>query len=126
MKLVAGVLVLFVAGSGAAGAADDKEPAAASEKPNFKYKTVTTPEGLVFRVPEDMPIEKRAGILAPIPFDEYSYGKFAQIQDRLNKLETKLDKLQETLNQVLKTREAGAPSQPKEDAGGVNPKLLIR
>lgn len=66
-------------------------------KKNFKYSQVTTPQGLVFRVPEDMPIETRAGIQAPIPFDEYMYGKFKQMDDRLKSIEAKLGTIEALL-----------------------------
>lgn len=79
-------------------------------KPNFEYKTVTTPEGLTFRVPEDMPIEKRGGIVAPIPFDEYMYGKFAKVEGRLYKIETKLTRMEELLQEIAGRKvEAAAP-----------------
>ena len=68
-----------------------------SEAANFKYNTVTTKEGLTFRVPEDMPVETRAGIQAPIPFDEYMYGKFKQMDNRLKTIETKLDNIEKLL-----------------------------
>ena len=57
---------------------------------NFQYRTVVTKEGLHFRVPEDMPIEKRGGIEAPIPFDEYMYSRFQQIDKRLKNMEAML------------------------------------
>ena len=67
------------------------------EAANFKYNTVTTKEGLNFRVPEDMPVEMRNGIQAPIPFDEYMYGKFKQMDSRLKSIESKLDEIQKAL-----------------------------
>lgn len=67
------------------------------EATDFKYNTVTTKEGLNFRVPEDMPVETRNGIQAPIPFDEYMYGKFKQIDSRLKSIDSKLDHIEELL-----------------------------
>ena len=61
---------------------------------NFKYQSVQTDNGLNFRVPEDMPIEKRNGIQAPIPFDEYMYGKFKQLDTRLENIDKKLERLE--------------------------------
>lgn len=69
----------------------------AAETEEFKYRSVTTPEGLTFRIPEDMPIEKRNGIQTPIPFDEYMYGKFKQMENRLNSMDAKLDAIQKLL-----------------------------
>ncbi len=69
---------------------------------NFRYETVTTSEGLTFRVPEDMPIEKRNGIVAPIPFDEYMYGKFAQLDQRMKSIEMKIDRIEALLSEKPK------------------------
>ena len=65
---------------------------------SFKYRTVKTKEGLIFRVPEDMPIETRGGIQAPIPFDEYIYRKFKQTETRLQSLERKIDRIEAKLS----------------------------
>lgn len=70
---------------------------AATEDPNFSYKTITTREGLTFRVPEDMPIENRNGIQTPIPFDQYMYGKFKQIENKLKEVDAKLDRIEKML-----------------------------
>ncbi len=59
----------------------------------FPY-TVKTKEGLIFRVPEDMPIEKRGGIIAPIPFDEYVSRKLKLMSDDLNEIKVRLDKIE--------------------------------
>ena len=61
-----------------------------NEAENFQYNTVTTKSGLQFRVPEDMPAEIRNGMEAPIPFDEYAYGKFKQMDERLNRKKLKV------------------------------------
>ena len=80
------------------------------EATNFKYNTVTTKEGLNFRVPEDMPVETRNGIQSPIPFDEYMYGKFKQIENRLNSIDAKLNNIEAMLT-------APKDSKPKELKG---------
>lgn len=67
------------------------------EAANFKYNTVTTKEGLSFRVPEDMQVETRNGIQAPIPFDEYMYGKFKSMDNRLKSIDAKLDRIEKIL-----------------------------
>ena len=96
--------------------AEDPSASAAPAPTNFDYKTVTTKEGLAFRVPEDMPVETRGGIQAPIPFDEYMFGKFGsidsrikQIDDRLARIEEKLDRLNPKASDqgALKNEEAG-------------------
>ena len=88
----------FALGAGVWGFTADEQKSLQDENANFKYHTVATKEGLVFRVPEDMPIEKRGGILAPLPFDEYMYGKFKQMEDRLKRLEAKVEAVSVSLN----------------------------
>lgn len=73
---------------------------ASQDEANFRYQTVTTKDGLTFRVPEDMPIEKRGGIEAPIPFDEYMYGKFKQMDTRLQRMEAQLQKIQDLIEKT--------------------------
>ena len=104
-------LILF---SSAGARAEDKDAKPTAEKPNFQYRTVTTPEGLVFRVPEDMPIETRDGILAPIPFDEYVYGKFSQIHRRLDALDAKLANIEAMLTRLLEAKHLQKKSPEKE------------
>jgi len=87
-------LVFFVWFVGSASAADPAE-----EDLNFKYQTVTTKEGLTFRVPEDMPVETRNGIVAPIPFDEYMFGKFGQLDRRLKAIDAKLERIEKLLSE---------------------------
>ncbi len=55
---------------------------------------VKTKEGLIFRVPEDMPIEKRGGIVAPVPFNEYVSRKLKLMNDDLNEIKVRLDKIE--------------------------------
>jgi len=62
--------------------------------PNFKYRTVTTKDGLHFRVPEDMPVVERGGIQMALPFDEYVYGKFGKFEARVARLEAKVKALE--------------------------------
>jgi hypothetical protein len=102
------VLALFAACATAAAAEDSASPASGDGTENFTYHTVTTKEGLTFRVPEDMPIENRGGILAPIPFDEYMYGKFKQMAQRLDRMQAQLDRIEKLLSDLR----LGAPSSP--------------
>lgn len=81
---------------------------------NFKYKTITTKDGLNFRVPEDMPIQKKDGIVAPMPFDEYMYGKFKKIDMRLEHMETQLQNIEKLLEEMKQ-------SQPKVLKAGGTP-----
>ena len=76
---------------------ESEEKEIRAEADNFQYSTKTTKEGLQYRVPEDMPIETRNGIQAPIPFDEYMYSKFKKIDTRLDAMDKKLDNIQKIL-----------------------------
>lgn len=100
MRRIAFVLVL-VFSLGATAGAEEAADAKAEKASNFDYQTVTTKEGLVFRVPEDMPIETRNGITAPISFDEYIYGKFKLMDARLQSMEAKLDRLEAMLAKIV-------------------------
>jgi hypothetical protein len=84
-----------------------------SDDKNFDYQTVTTKEGLNFRVPEDMPIQKKDGIVAPVPFDEYMYGKFKKMDARLDHIEQQLTSIEKTLQEMKQ-------SQPKVLKAGGN------
>ncbi len=86
------------------------------ETKNYKFKTVTTKEGFNFNIPEDMPIETRAGITAPIPFDEYMYFKFKKVEERLVVIEKKIDDLQQMLI-LAKKPELEKSVSPAEKAG---------
>ena len=105
----------FILGAGTWSFAEDKED------DNFKYHTVTTKEGLNFRVPEDMPIETRNGLQVPMPFDEYMYGKFKQMDNRLKSIETKLSNIEN----ILTAGKASKDKQPAASKTERNDGLLI-
>lgn len=50
-------------------------------------ETTKTKKGLRFTVPEDWPVEERAGVVAPISVAEYVTKKFRDIESRLEKIE---------------------------------------
>ncbi|OGX36771.1 MAG: hypothetical protein A3C36_06570 [Omnitrophica WOR_2 bacterium RIFCSPHIGHO2_02_FULL_52_10] len=53
-------------------------------------------DGLNFQVPEDWPIEKRGGVLGPIPTEEYVSMKFKDIDEEFESLKSELrDKISE-------------------------------
>lgn len=58
-----------------------------------------TQDGLTFRVPEDMPIEKRDGVVAPMPFNEYIFLKIKQINKDLSDVKDRLSALEKRANQ---------------------------
>lgn len=49
-----------------------------------------TQKGLRFNVPDDWPVEKRGGGLAPVPVEEYVLKRFKQVQDDLDTLRNDL------------------------------------
>ncbi len=46
-------------------------------------KSQRTQEGLHFTVPEEWPIEKRGGVLSPMPVEEYVVKRFKEIESRI-------------------------------------------
>ncbi len=99
------LMVLFLLILNPVWGADEAAPAADVDDTNFRYQTKMTKEGLHFRVPEDMPIEHRGGLQVPLPFDEYMYGKFKQLDGVLKGIETRLDRIEKLL---LEMKEAQA------------------
>jgi len=78
-------------------------------------------DGLRFKVPEDWPIEKRGGVLAPIPTEEYVSMKFKDIDkefedikvgmaDKISALQSNLDKMASELSkEIMNAQDQGAP-----------------
>lgn len=82
--VVASGMIVMVVGGYAASAAEEnisKEPVTVKK----------TEEGLHFNVPADWPIEKRGGITAPIPIEEYLARKFKALESRLQTLEDRFN-----------------------------------
>jgi hypothetical protein len=48
---------------------------------------VRTEDGLRFQLPPDWPVEKRGGLVAPIPVEEYLTKKFSALENRLQNVE---------------------------------------
>ena len=70
-------------------------------------------EGLNFTLPPDWPIEKRGGITAPIPVEEYLSRKFSVLESRLKLLEQQangLDVRLRVLEEDKKQRRQGLQS----------------
>ena len=104
IKLLVLMLVFICAGRPAL--ADDADSQKTEEDmQNYRFKTVTTPEGLNFKIPEDMPIETRNGLKAPIPYDEYLYFKFKKLEEKLNETSAKIDKMAASLEKIQKALE---------------------
>ena len=92
---------------------------AAADDPSKETSVIKTrtQEGLHFRVPEDWPIEKRGGVVGPIPLEEYVAKKLSAIEARLKSLEqqvggldVRVRVLEEAVKQQNQLRSAG--SQP--------------
>jgi len=47
-------------------------------------------KGLNFQVPEDWPVEKRGGIVAPIPIEEYLEIKFTAVEEKFEAIKDEL------------------------------------
>jgi hypothetical protein len=118
MKSLNATVLLFVCAACALPAFADEQTAKAEKDltDNFEYQTVTTKEGLTFRVPEDMPIVTRNGITAPIPFDEYMYGKFKLMDSRLRSIETKVVHVEEMLSKMAE-KDSPAPAAAPPPSG---------
>ena len=52
-----------------------------------------TKEGLHFNLPPDWPVEKRGGVMGPIPIEEYLSKKFSALNTQLQSLEQRLNGL---------------------------------
>lgn len=78
--LFAGVLCFYLSNKTLL-AADENTPKEAVKM------VVKSQNGLQFTVPEDWPVEERAGVVGPIPVEEYLTGKLNQVNAKLHSLE---------------------------------------
>jgi hypothetical protein len=60
---------------------------AAAEDRKQDATSVRTADGLHFQLPPDWPVEKRGGLVAPIPVEEYLTQKFSALENRMQSLE---------------------------------------
>ena len=118
--LVAAVAACLAATAGSVSAADaDSEEGATVRK---------SKDGLHFNLPSDWPLEKRGGVTAPIPIEEYLSKKFSAVNAQLQSLEQRVNGLDVKLRVVeedLKQRRAAeaqqvAPSSQPAPAAGTN------
>ncbi len=80
------------------GWADETETTKMTEEmKKYRFETVTTKEGFRFSIPSDMPIERKDGLVTPIPFDEYLYIKFKMLEERIGKMEKHLDDMEKNI-----------------------------
>ena len=80
------MLAVLIAGlpAGRAGAEEARQEPVTVER---------TKEQLHFKLPPDWPIEKRAGMVQPIPVEEYLAMKFKALDARLQAIEQRLSGL---------------------------------
>ena len=75
---------------------EDKDKMA-EEMKKYRFENITTKEGFKFNIPSDMPIERKDGLVTPIPFDEYLYIKFKMLEERIGKMEKHLDDMEKNI-----------------------------
>ncbi len=63
-------------------------------KDNTVIKVV---KGLRFRVPEDMPVTKRGGVVAPVDLYEYMALKFSKVDKRLADIESQIQEIKKEM-----------------------------
>ena len=69
------------------------------DKENFKYKTITkTVDGINFELPEDRPVEKKNGIITPMPIDEYVAMKFWKMENNLKEMDASIAEIRADLD----------------------------
>ena len=88
------LVLIFLAFPFSAGADREETDQMTEEMQKYRFETVTTKEGLKFSIPSDMPIERKDGLVKPIPFEEYLYIKFKMIEERIGKMEKRLDAME--------------------------------
>lgn len=104
-----GFLLTCLLGTGSGNASADDEPMAERMK-KYRFETVTTKEGLKFSVPSDMPILNENGLVTPMPFDEYLYIKFKFIEERMQSLEQRIEKMESKILAEFKELKAQVAS----------------
>jgi superfamily II helicase len=91
--------------------------------------------GLRFQVPEDWPVEKRGGVLGPIPTEEYVSIKFKEadkevqaikdeLSDKINDIQTQLDKME--LELIKEMKNAQDQNVTSESGGQDMTDILVR
>lgn len=73
-----------------------------------------TKNGLRFNVPEDWPIVKRGGAVAPIPTEEYLSLRFRKLDSRFDAIEQKLANFELVLQELQKIQKEILESKQQE------------
>ncbi len=100
-------LLLLGAGMGPARAAQDQPTA------------TKTKDGLHFNLPSDWPVEKRDGVVGPVPVEEYLTRRFNVLDSRLRVVEDQMNSFDvrlRVLEEQLKKQRRLQSSEPNEGA----------
>ena len=91
--------------------------ARAADKRDAEGTVIKTEDGIRFKLPADWPIEKRNGILGPVPVEEYLSKKFSAIENRLQQAEQQLNSLDLRLRvmeeEIKKQQRLKSSEQPR-------------
>ena len=78
-------------------------------------------EQLHFELPPDWPIEKRGGMVGPIPVEEYLAMKFKALDARLQAMEQKLNGMDLRLRVIEENQKAKTPQPGLRSSGTPQP-----
>ena len=89
-------------------------PIAAEEAASTESATVKkSKDNLHFNLPPDWPIERRGGITAPIPIEEYLAKKFKELESKLNDMDQRLNGLDLRLRIIEEDAKKRRQEQPQ-------------
>ena len=89
-------------------------PIAAEEAASTESATVKkSKDNLHFNLPPDWPIERRGGITAPIPVEEYLAKKFKELESKLNDMDQRLNSLDLRLRILEENAKKNRQEQPQ-------------
>ena len=106
-------LALLAAAHGLARAEDG----VGADKPTVRKSQ----EQLHFELPPDWPIEKRGGMVGPIPVEEYLAMKFKALESRLQAMEQKLNGMDLRLRVIEENQNKKAPQSGLRSSGTPQP-----
>ena len=93
------------------------EDGMSAEKPTVRK----TQEQLNFELPPDWPIEKRGGMVAPIPVEEYLAMKFKALDVRLQAIEQRLNGMDLRLRVIEEAQKSKASQAGLRSTGTAQP-----
>ncbi|HLD78744.1 MAG TPA: hypothetical protein VJB16_06980 [archaeon] len=113
--LGAAALSLLVGAAGSPARAEDGE--AAQAKPTVRK----TAEQLHFELPPDWPVEKRGGMVGPVPVEEYLAMKFKALESRLRTIEQRLSGFDLRLRVIEEAMKSKNPQSGLRSSGTPQP-----